>query len=77
MEISTPTALHDRFRALLGDTTLTAMTSAGPSALAGHVLVRWIGLNRAELEVRVNPYGQDLDAVLAEFAARCRDAAKQ
>lgn len=71
--------VRDRFVAALGEETHTRRTSmigVSPSALADHILLRWIGLAapERELRIRINPLGLDLDEVLAEFAARCRAA---
>lgn len=68
--------IHGRLKALLGDVDeLTAMTSCGPSALAGCLLLRWLGVNLEERQLRVDPRGDDLEQVLSEFADQCRAAA--
>lgn len=67
--------VHDRFTELAKDLpAFSAMVGASPSALAGHVLLRWRGINGAEREVRIYAFGSDLDQVLTEFADRCRAA---
>lgn len=70
-----PFGVHEKFLALLGDTSKTAMTQWSPSAAYGFLLLRWQGVNDQKRELRVNPRGLDLETVLAEFAEQCRQAA--